>query len=161
MSNQQVCLPTLTFSVCFLINFFACVGPMKCGGPCLAEDVEYALIRLREEVTHPKSNWHSNFEVKRPRSRSLGGGNVKIILGAYLREKRIDSRQTKTSMTPFHAACFVRYDVAAKMRAFRDMCDDIRSGNTLRHTRGVNTHTCRHVTVSVCRLLKQHIAASR
>jgi len=32
------------------------------------------------------------------RSRSLGCGNVKIVFGAYLRAKCIDSRKTKTMM---------------------------------------------------------------
>jgi len=62
-------------------------------------------------------NWQSNFEVKKLTSKVTGGGNMNIVLSAYLREKCHNSRKTKTihNMTPpFYAARFVQDNSTAK-----------------------------------------------
>ena len=52
-------------------------------------------------------------------------GNVKIIFGAYICEKYINSCKLRPGWLSLHAARFVRYSAAAKMRSFRDnrRCD--------------------------------------
>ena len=57
--------------------------------------------------------------VKRPKIKVTRAGNIKIVFGAYLCEKCINSSEAKTVMTNTPTQRFTQYNAAAKMRTFK------------------------------------------
>ena len=78
------------------------------------------MLKLSSEVIHVRSNWQNNFEVNKSKANVSGNGNMKIVFSAYLREKCIDSRKTKTKMTTVPCCTFRLLQCRAKMCTLRD-----------------------------------------
>jgi len=68
------------------------VYPSVCPVPTVNLKTEsHTTFKLRAEVTHISSIWQSNFDVKRSELKVKVTGNVKIIFGAYICEKYVNS----------------------------------------------------------------------
>jgi len=76
--------------------------------------VHSTAFKLRGEVTHSRSNWQINFEIKRSKNKATWGKNVKIIFGTYLRENV--SVIVKLGLCTF---CSIQCS-AAEVHTFRD-----------------------------------------